>query len=92
MALTGPVLSSRQAGGSQPGLVRAPTGHHTGPAKVHVMAIAMYAALLPVCSFILGVVGFFVGRCSRKIPVLDDNLPRALYRGQLPPRDSCMKT
>jgi len=53
--------------------------------KVHVMAIAIYTALLPVCSFIIGVFGFFVGRCARKIPILDDNLPRALHRGQLPP-------
>jgi len=32
-----------------------------------VMVIAIYAALLPICSFILGIFGFFVGRCSRKI-------------------------
>jgi hypothetical protein len=48
--------------------------------KAHVMAIAIYAALLPVCSFILGVFGFFVGRCARRIPSLDDNLPRVLHR------------
>lgn len=53
-----------------------------------IMAIAIYAALLPTCSFIIGVFGFFVGRCSRKIPILDENLPRALHRGQLPPGDS----
>lgn len=52
------------------------------------MAIAIFAALVPGCSFIVGVFGFFVGRCSRKIPVLDENLPRALHRGQLPPKDS----
>jgi len=52
------------------------------------MAIAIYAVLLPVCSFIVGVFGFFVGRCSRKIPILDEDLPRALYRGQLPPKNS----
>jgi hypothetical protein len=52
------------------------------------MVIAIYAALLPICSFILGIFGFFVGRCSHKISILDDNLPRALYRGQLPPADS----
>jgi hypothetical protein len=51
---------------------------------MYAMAIAIYAALLPICSLIIGVFGFFVGRCARKIPVLDDNLPRALYRGQLP--------
>jgi hypothetical protein len=54
--------------------------------KANAMAIAIYTALLPVCSFTVGVFGFFVGRCARKIPLLDDNLPRALYRGQLPPK------
>ena len=48
------------------------------------MEIAIYAALLPVCSFTVGLFGFFVGSCARKIPVLDDNLSRALYCGQLP--------
>lgn len=52
------------------------------------MEIAIYAALLLICSFIVGLFGFFVGRCARKIPVLDDNLPRALHRGQLPPKDA----
>lgn len=55
--------------------------------EAHVMAIAIYAALLPTCSFIIGVFGFFVGRRARKIPILDDNLPRALHRGQLPPKN-----
>lgn len=52
------------------------------------MATVIYAVLLPICSFILGVFGFFVGRCARKIPILDDNLARALHRGQLQPKDS----
>jgi hypothetical protein len=56
--------------------------------KAHLMAITIYATLLPVCSFILGVFGFFVGRCSRKIPVLDEKMPRVLHRGQLQPKDS----
>jgi hypothetical protein len=51
------------------------------------MELAIYVALLPVCSFIVGIFGFFVGRCSRKIPILDDNLPRALHRGQLQSKD-----
>ena len=29
------------------------------------MAIAIYAALLPICSFILGVFGFFVGQVMK---------------------------
>jgi hypothetical protein len=52
------------------------------------MGFAIYVALLPFCSIILGVFGFFVGRCSRKIPILDENLPRALHRGQLQPKGS----
>jgi hypothetical protein len=51
------------------------------------MVIAIFAALVPGCSFIVGVFGFFVGRCSRKLPILDDNLPRALHRGQLKSKD-----
>jgi hypothetical protein len=26
---------------------------------------------------------FFVGRCARKMPVIDDNLPWTLHRGQV---------
>lgn len=46
------------------------------------MVVAICAILLPICSFILFIFGFFVGRCGRKIPILDNNLPRALYRGE----------
>ena len=52
------------------------------------MAIVIYTALWSACSFILCIFGFFVGRCARKIPILDNNLPRALHRGELPPKDS----
>jgi hypothetical protein len=48
------------------------------------MAIAIYAVILLTCSFTLCIFGFFVGRCARKVPILDNNLPRALYRGQTP--------
>jgi hypothetical protein len=48
------------------------------------MIIAIYIILLPVCSFILCIFGFAVGRCARKIPILDNNLPRALHRGEIP--------
>jgi hypothetical protein len=48
------------------------------------MTIFIYAALWLTSSFALAVFAFFVGRCSRKLPILDENLPRALYRGQLP--------
>jgi len=52
------------------------------------MVIAIYSALLPICSFFMCIFGFLVGRCSRKIPILDNNLPRALYRGQALPKCS----
>ena len=45
--------------------------------------------LLPICSCILCVFGFFVGRCARKLPVIDNGLPWAISRSQIPPlRDS----
>lgn len=56
----------------------------TTPERTLVMVIAIYAALSLTCSFTLCIFGFFVGRCARKIPILDHNLPRVLYRGQLP--------
>jgi hypothetical protein len=52
------------------------------------MVMAIYAVLLLICSFTLRIFGFIVGRCARKIPILDNNLPRALYRGQMPSEDS----
>jgi hypothetical protein len=52
------------------------------------MVIAFYFILLPACSFITFLFGFFVGRCARKLPILDDNIPWTLRRGQLPPGGS----
>ena len=52
--------------------------------KGPVVIIAIYSILLVTCSFTLCIFGFFVGRCARKIPVLDNNLPRALHRGETP--------
>jgi hypothetical protein len=46
------------------------------------MAIVFYVILLPACTFITCVFGFFVGRCARRLPVLDDHLPWTLHRGQ----------
>lgn len=51
------------------------------------MTIVIHFVLWPTYSFILWVFGFFVGRCARKVPILDDKLPRALYRGQAPRGD-----
>jgi hypothetical protein len=51
--------------------------------KTLVMVIAIYIILMLACSFTLCIFGFFVGRCARKVPILDNNLPRVLHRGQV---------
>jgi hypothetical protein len=48
------------------------------------MLTAIYALILIACSSILGLFGFFVGRCGRKLPLIDDHLPWAIHRGQIP--------
>ncbi len=40
--------------------------------------------LLP-CSVITGLLGFWVGRCARKLPIVDGSLPWTFHRGQIPP-------
>ena len=47
------------------------------------MVIAIYTILLLTCPLALFVFGFFVGRCARKLPFLDDNLPWTLHRSQI---------
>jgi hypothetical protein len=32
----------------------------------------------------MGLFGFFVGRCARKLPVIDDKLPWAIHRDRWP--------
>jgi hypothetical protein len=49
------------------------------------MPAPIYALLLPACSFIMSLFGFFVGRCARKLPIIDDNLPWTMHRGQITP-------
>jgi hypothetical protein len=48
------------------------------------MPIAIYLLLLPACSLTMGLLGFFVGRCARKLPIIDDNLPWTMHRSQMP--------
>lgn len=48
------------------------------------MLFAIYLLLLPACSLTMGLFGFFVGRCARKLPILDNNLPWAMHRSQVP--------
>jgi hypothetical protein len=48
-----------------------------------IMLTLIYGFVLVASSFTLGLFGFFVGRCARKMPVIDDNLPWTLHRGQV---------
>ena len=48
------------------------------------MVILYLMLLLPICSLVMGLLGFWVGRCARKLPIIDDKLPRTLYRNQIP--------
>lgn len=54
------------------------------------MVFVIYAAVLLAASFAVGIFGFFVGRCSRRLPIIDDNMPWAMHRGQgrAPGRDA----
>jgi len=46
------------------------------------MLTLIYGFALVAASSITGLFGFFVGRCARKLPVIDDNLPWTLHRGR----------
>ena len=46
------------------------------------MLTLIYGFALVASSFTPGLFGFFVGRCARRMPVIDDRLPWAIHRGQ----------
>jgi len=46
------------------------------------MLTLIYGFALVASSFTLGLFGFFVGRCARRMPIIDDRLPWAIHRGQ----------
>lgn len=48
------------------------------------MLTLIYGFALVAASLAAGLFGFFVGRCARKLPVIDDNLPWTLHRGRFP--------
>jgi hypothetical protein len=50
----------------------------------HAMFIAIYALLLLASSSILGLLGFFVGRCARKLPIIDSYMPWTIHQGGVP--------
>jgi hypothetical protein len=45
--------------------------------------IMTYTLLWLACSFGLCLFGFFVGRCARKLPIIDSRLPWTLSRHQI---------
>jgi hypothetical protein len=47
------------------------------------MLTLIYGFALVASSFTLGLFGFFVGRCARKMPIIDDHMPWAIHRGQV---------
>jgi len=49
------------------------------------MVIIIILATLPAtCSLALSVFSFWLGRCSRKLPMIDDHLPWTMSRDQAP--------
>jgi hypothetical protein len=36
----------------------------------------------------MGLLGFWIGRCARRLPIIDDNLPWTLHRNQIPAADT----
>lgn len=52
--------------------------------KATSMGIIAWSVFTLTCSLVLSLLGFFVGRCARRLPVIDDNLPWTLHRSQNP--------
>jgi hypothetical protein len=46
------------------------------------MLTLIYGFALVAASAVTGLLGFFVGRCARRLPVIDDNLPWTMHRGR----------
>jgi hypothetical protein len=47
------------------------------------MDFLIYTILMMAFSLTLCLFGFFVGRCARKLPILDENLPWTLHRAHI---------
>jgi hypothetical protein len=48
------------------------------------MIALSWVLVLSACSVFMGLLGFWLGRCARKLPIIDDNLPWTLHRDQIP--------
>ena len=49
------------------------------------MLTLIYGFALVASSLVTGLFGFFVGRCARKLPVIDDKMPWTVHRGRVQP-------
>lgn len=47
------------------------------------MFVVEYVLLMIACSSGLGLFGFFLGRCGRKVPIIDNRLPWTMYSGEV---------
>lgn len=48
------------------------------------MFIVIYTLIWLACSLTICLLSFIVGRCARKLPVIDDGLPWVLHRSHVP--------
>jgi hypothetical protein len=48
------------------------------------MTIFIYTIISATCSSILCLFSFWIGRCSRRLPIIDNNLPWTMSREQAP--------
>lgn len=48
------------------------------------MFIVIYTLIWLACSLAICLLSFIVGRCARKLPVIDDGLPWVLHRSHVP--------
>lgn len=51
------------------------------------MIIILLAILWPIFAVIAFLLGFMIGRCGRKLPILDSKLPWTLHWGENAPDD-----
>lgn len=46
--------------------------------------MAAFAIISVASTFTVFLFGFWIGRCARKLPIIDDNLPWTMHREQAP--------
>lgn len=61
-----------------------PLPAHATQGRISTVFIVIYTLIWLACSLTICLLSFFVGRCARKLPVIDDGLPWALHRSHVP--------